>query len=296
MRSAAAIGVVCLGLLAPGQAEKVTISAAPKPGQIVHYTATQEIAAEVVPDVPPDAPAGQASTLPTMKVTSKTTLAFTETTASSDAEGRTTALLTYEQAGGAMNVNGIPMAMGTVSELVGKTFTVIFGADGRVADVTAPPEMAAILGPAKQLIINMYKVVPVATLAIGESSTSPFSIPLPLPVPGSGPIVMDGHTKTTLVSVDAEGAEHIANCDQTFDAAMAQPKSDPAPGTDRGMSLDMKMRGAGKLRFNIDRGVTTSNESETTLDGLLSFGGSASATPTGAKIHGVIKTTLTGKY
>ena len=107
---------------------------------------------------------------------------------------------------------------------------------------------------------------------------------------------MDGHTKTTLVSVDAEGAEHIANCDQTFDAAMAQPKSDPAPGTDRGMSLDMKMRGAGKLRFNIDRGVTTSNESETTLDGLLSFGGSASATPTGAKIHGVIKTTLTGKY
>ena len=296
MKSALTIALLCLGVVDPAQTQKVTISGAPKPGQTVHYTATQEIAADVVPDVPADAPAGQASALPTMKVTSKTTLAFTETTASPDAEGRTTALLTYEQASGEMNVNGIPMAMGTLPDLVGKTFTVVFGADGRVADVTAPPEMAAILGPAKQFIINIYRVVPVATLAISESSTSPFSIPLPLPVPGSGPIVMDGQTKTTLVSLDAEGGEHIANCDQTFEAAMSQPKSDPAPGTDRGMSLDMKMRGAGKLRFNVDRGVMTSNESETTLDGLLSFGGSASATPTGAKIHGLIKTALTGKY
>ena len=39
-----------------------------------------------------------------------------------------------------------------------------------------------------------------------------------------------------------------------------------------------------------------STESETTLDGLFSFGGSGSATPTGAKIHGVIKVTVTGKY
>ena len=186
MRSAAAIGVVCLGLLAPGQAEKVTISAAPKPGQIVHYTATQEIAAEVVPDVPPDAPAGQASTLPTMKVTSKTTLAFTETTASPDAEGRTTALLTYEQAGGAMNVNGIPMAMGTVSELVGKTFTVIFGADGRVADVTAPPEMAAIRRTSSPLCAMRPSIASSASAQSngGETATagsSPGSTPCLVP-------------------------------------------------------------------------------------------------------------------
>src|SRR5206468_6940173 len=57
--------------------EKITISAAPKPGQTVHYTATQELALEVTPDVPPDAPAGSASPLPTMKVAGKTRLAFT---------------------------------------------------------------------------------------------------------------------------------------------------------------------------------------------------------------------------
>ena len=297
MRSAATIGLVCLSVLRPAQTEKFTISAAPKPGQTVHYTATQELVLEMTPDVPPDAPAGQASTLPTMKMAGKTTLAFTETSGAPDAQGRMTALLTYEQASGEMSVNGIPMPMtGKSADLAGKTFTLVFGADGRVVDVTSPPEIEAVLGPAKQFVIDMYKIVPIATLAIGESATAPFSIPLPIPVPGTGPIVMDGQTKTTLVSVDAEGPEHIAKCDQIIEVAMAQPKGDPAPGTDRGMSMDLKMRGVGTLQFNVDRSVMKSTEYETTLDGLLSFGGAASATPTSAKIHGVIKTTMTGKY
>src|SRR2546425_3044181 len=160
MRSAVTIGLVCLGVLQPAQTEKITISAAPKPGQTVHYTATQELALEVTPDVPPDAPAGSASPLPTMKVAGTTRLAFTETSGSPDAQGRTTAVLAYEQAGGEMSINGIPMAAaGTLPDLVGKTFTLVFGADGKVIDVTAPPEMAAAIGPAKQFVIDMYKLV-----------------------------------------------------------------------------------------------------------------------------------------
>ena len=297
MKSAVTIGLVCLGFLQPAQTEKFTISAAPKPGQTVHFTATQELALEMTPDVPPDAPAGQTSTLPTMKVAGKTNFTFTETSGSPDPQGRRTAVLTYEQASGEMSVNGIPMPMTRASsDLTGMTFTLVFDADGRVVDVISPPEIEATLGPVKQVVIDMYKIVPIATLAIGESSTAPFSIPFPIPVPGSGPIVLDGHTKTTLVSVEAEGAEHIAKCDQIIEAAMAQPKVDPAPGTERGLSMDLKMRGVGKLQFNVDRSVMKSNEFETTLDGLLSFGGAASATPTSAKIHGVIKTTMAGKY
>jgi hypothetical protein len=297
MRSAFTIVLVCLGMLSPGQVEKFTISAAPKPGQTVHYTATQDLSVEVSPDATADPPVAQTSPVPTMKVAGKTTLAFTETSGAPDPQGRATALLTYEQASADMSINGIPIPMaGTLPQLAGKTFTLIFGADGKVADVTAPPEMAAMLGPAKQFVIDMYKLVPVATLAVGETVTTPFSVPLPLPVPGSGPIVMDGQTKTTLVSVDADGAEHIAKCDQIVEAAMVPPPADPKPGTDPGMSVTMKMRGTGKLQFNVDRSVMKSNESETTLDGLLSIGGAASASPTNAKIHGVIKTTVTGKY
>jgi hypothetical protein len=297
LTAAAVACLACVSVAPAAQTEKVTISAAPKPGQTVHYAATQELVFEMAPDVPPDVPAGQPSALPTMKMVGKTSLVFTETTGSPDAQGMVTALLTYEQASADMSVNGIPMpGAGTLPDLAGKTFTLVFGADGKIADVTAPPEMGAILGPAKQFIINIYKLVPIATLAIGETTTAPFSIPLPIPIRGGGPIVMDGHTKTTLVSVDAEGAEHIAKCDQVFQAAMGQRAGDPAPETVSPMSMDMKMQGTGTLQFNVDRGVMKSSESETTLDGALSFGGSGNTTPTAAKIHGVIKTTVTGKY
>src|SRR5947207_405210 len=106
MRSVITIALVCLAVL-PAQVEKVTISAAPKAGQTVHYTAIQELAVEVVPDTPPDAPA-DALPVPTMKVIGKTNLAFTETSGSPDAQGRATALLTYEQARAEMSLNGIP--------------------------------------------------------------------------------------------------------------------------------------------------------------------------------------------
>src|SRR5438132_12816751 len=104
MKSVVTIGLVCLGVLQPAQPEKFTISAAPKPGQTVHYTATQELALEVTPDVPSDVPAGSASLLPTMKVAGKTNFAFTQTSGTPDPQGRTTALLTYEQASGEMSV------------------------------------------------------------------------------------------------------------------------------------------------------------------------------------------------
>jgi hypothetical protein len=60
-------------------------------------------------------------------------------------------------------------------------------------------------------------------------------------------------------------------------------------------SMDMKMRGTGKLQFDVDRGVMKSNESETTVDGVLSFGGPSNASLPGAKIHGVIKSSVSGK-
>jgi hypothetical protein len=291
--AALAAGLVCVSLQPPAQTEKVSISLAPKPGQTVHYTAVQEIVVEIMPDVPP----GQSATIPTMKVVGKTNLAFTETSGAPDPQGRTTALLTYEQAAGELSINGVPMPMaGSLADLAGKTFILVFGADGKVADVTAPPEMAAMLGPAKQFIIDIYKLVPTSTLAIGETSGAPFTIPLPIPLPGSGPIVMEGQTKTTLVSVEAEGADRIATCDQTFEAAMGRPPSDPTPGTTSAMSIDMKMQGTGKLQFNVDRGVMKSHASETTVNGAISFGGSGDTALPTTKIHGTIKATVMGKY
>jgi hypothetical protein len=291
--AAAAIGLVCLDGLLPAQTEKVTISLAPRSGQTVHYVAIQDITMEIVPDVP----AGQPSLIPTMKLAGKTTLAFTETSGSPDPQGRVTAVLTYEQANGEMSVNGVTMPVtASLPDLVGKTLILVFGADGKLADVTAPPEMTAALGPARQFITDLFKLMPAAALAIGETTTTPFSIPLPVPVPGGVPIVLEGQVKTTLVSVDADGDDHLAKCDQAFEAAMApQAPSDPASGTMR-PSIDMKMLGTGKLQFNVDRGVMKSNESETTVDGVLSFGGSGATALPSAKIHGTIKAALTGKY
>jgi len=291
--AAVAIGLICVEGRLPAQTEKFTISLAPRPGQTVHYVAVQDITMEIVPDVP----AGQSSLIPTMKMVGKTTLAFTERTGSPDPQGRVTALLTYEQADGEMSINGVTMAAGgSLADFVGKTLILVFAADGKLADVTAPPEMAAALGPAREFILNLFKLMPAAALAIGETTTTPFSIPLPIPVPGGAPIALEGHAKTTLVSVDADGDDRIAKCDQAFDAAMGpQAPSDPAPGTMR-PSMDMKMQGSGKLQFNVDRGLTKSNESETTVDGVLSFGGSGTSALPSAKIRGTIKVALTGTY
>jgi hypothetical protein len=287
-----AVGAGLLSALLLAQTEKVTISMAPRPGQTVHYVTTQDIAMEAAMDSPP----GQPPTIPPVKLIGRMTFAFTETGGSPDAEGRLTVLLTCEQANGEMSLNGIPLPTAAdLPQLVGKPLTLVFGADGKLADVTAPPELASMLEPAKQFIMTIHKTIPTVPLGVGDSSTSPFSLPLPIPVPGGDPVVMDGHVKTTLLSLDAEGADRVAKYDQSFEAAMVQAPSVPGQSPPRTMSVEMKMQGTGKLQFNVDRAVIRSNETETVVDGAIGFAGSGSDAPPKAKIHGVIKMTVTGK-
>lgn len=295
---ATAACAACLTTITIAQTGKTTIGITPKPGQTIHYTGTQNITVEITPDAPPGAT--QPAMVPPMKVEGKTVLAYTLVTSATDAQGQMTSQMTYEQATGELAINGTPFPAGdAMSRMAGQTLTVVFGADGTVVDVTGPPgtskETADVV---KSLLTEMSKYFPTMSLSVGESGTRPFSVSLPLPVPGLGPITLDGQVTTKLVSLEADGADRLANCEQSYDAAFKPPQdtaaaagtaATPAP------AFDMTMRGRATLQVNVDRGLVKASQMDTTFDGAF-------ASPLGGadapklKVHGVMKTTVMGKY
>ena len=287
---------VVLTALVAAQAEKVTIGVTPKPGQIIHYVATQEINVDLVPDSAKDA-AGNAvpSLVPPMKIVSKTMLTYTMVTNAANEQGRITSQVTYDQATAEMSINGTPFpSPATLGALVGKTYTIVFGADGSVIDVTAPDAKDETLAPVKAFIAEMSKYYPTASLAVGESTTRPLTLALPIPIPGAGPMNLDGQMKMTLVSLAADGTDRIANCDQSFDAATKRPEAtaaSPAPVP----PLDISMRGTAKLQLNLDRGVVKNSQIDTTVDGAFPAPVGGPDAPK-LKLRGVMKATVTGTY
>lgn len=294
MKLALSTGVCAAGLsvLLVAQPAKVSIAITPKPGQTVHYVTTQDLDI----DVTPEAVAGTtpAFALPPMKVASKTTLAFTMVTNAASPEGRITSQVTYEQAKGEISLNGTPFSTGAaLGDLVDKTFTIGFDAEGNVIETTAPDASEATLASMKALFAQMYKFYPAVSLSVGEAVNLPLSLKLPLPIPGGMPVSVDGLMTVKIASLDQEGADRIATGEQSYDGALAHPAASgaAAPGA---AGVDMTMRGGGKLQINVDQHLVKSSHVEMTIDGAVPSPAGGAGAPK-LKIHGIMKLGVTGR-
>jgi hypothetical protein len=192
--------VVCLPARSIAQTEKVTISIAPAANQTVHYVVTEEFSIQGASEggtkenQPPS---------PTPALAGKVTTAYTLVTAAQTESGHITSQLTYDDSTAELTFGDAPPQKETAKGIVGSTFTIVFGADGDVIDVTAPtrirPPSTPSSGPSPRCVF------PHAEHVRGRDGDAAASRAVPATLLPKGPVTIDGRMTMTLVSVTPDG-------------------------------------------------------------------------------------------
>jgi hypothetical protein len=282
--SLAALVAVPLALAAQG--ETVSLAPMPWPNQTIKNTMTQDIDMDVtVTDAPPGAGAQQGSQGPRspMKSVGKITFDSTQTVGGWDAEGHLTMNTTYDRVTADMTMNGraVP-SQNMFDTLKGKTLTAVFDGQGKVVDFRGPDDLAALMPSLKELMASVTGRLPMVTLAVGETTTAPLNLPLPIPMTGAAPMTLTGQMTLKLLSVHRDGDERIATLEQKSEGKLTSSTELPGPNGPLAMNFNFTVTGGGTTLWNPDSGFVKSSDATSTIDGTM--GG-----PIGMTMHGTTR-------
>jgi hypothetical protein len=261
--------------------ERITLPRKPGPNQtlVVHLTQDMDMqmsmaAADTGAAGADSAPPPQA--MPPMKISGNMMMEATQKVGEADDQGRTPCELTYTDASMDMKMNGMAMpSQDFKDQFVGKAMTFAYASDGSVTEVKMPedtPGGAGIKAAVQQALSAFTISLPTQPLAVGESASMPFSVPLALPLPGGAtPPAFKGTITYTLLRIDGSGPNRVAVLDQKMDANAqgSLPAPGGAAGGQGGPSLTMHMTGAGQVQVDLTRGIARSGDIETTMDGTI---------------------------
>jgi hypothetical protein len=254
-----------------------TISVAPKPNQTIRYTVKQEwtIEGKSGDGTPENQPPRSGGTL-----TSKMRSTFKILTNVQEQDGRIAGTLTQESQAVEMSFDGaFPAKEGSAD--VNRTFTIVYGADGDVIGLTEPGIHESTIDTTKRMIAETYKYFPTVTLSVGETVMQPLARAMPaLLLPAGSPNVDPvGWMRMKLVSVEVDGNDRIAHCEQSY--ALKATWS----------ATEITVSGTRKVQINLDRGIVKASQMETTYDSISIPVNSSMPT---FKQHGVLRATVTG--
>src|SRR5438477_10053024 len=251
---AAVLGVLvwCAAPSLHTQSPKVSLSTVPRPGEVVRYRMTQEMAIGFEPDATGDI------SFPRATMTGKTVVAMTFRAADLDQDGRVHVNVTYDEFTADMNINGRPSRPMLSSALAGKTFDMTYAADGSIVDMKAPSGTDAMIETMKRMLEQISGKSARVQLAVGETVTIPLDMPLPVPVAAAGGLGLIGERSVTLVSLETDGPDRIASCENVFRASMAHTFQPAASGGVGGVAVDVKVSGTGTSKIDVDRHVIRS--------------------------------------
>jgi hypothetical protein len=281
--------------LAAAQGETVSLGPMPWPNQTIKNTMTQDIDMEVTmtgappggaaqrdPEGPqgrqgPEGPQGP------MRSSGKIVFDSTQTVGGWDAEGHLTMHVTYDRVTADMTMNGKAVPSQNIFDsLKGKTLTSTFDAQGKVVDFQVPDDLAAMMPSLKELIASATGRLPMVTLAVGETTTVPLNMPLPIPMTGAAPMTLTGQTTIKLLSVHRDGDERIASLEQKSEGKLTSATELPGPNGPIAMKFNFTVVGSGTTEWNPDSGFVKSSTGTSTIDGTM--GG-----PIGMTMHGTIR-------
>jgi hypothetical protein len=294
-KTAAAAFLVCmLGMPAlPAQEKKAVIRLTPKPYQAFKCETVQEMEMDATMEGVP-----QTSGPVSMKMVNRTVFGFSEKTGAPKDQGMIEAEVTYDKISSDKILNGKPMPPDNLGvQLVGKTITFTYDKEGRVVDVRVPPDIDLSAETLKQMMNSLQGNLPSAEMAAGDTTSTPFSMPLPIPTPGLNALNATGQARYKLVALEKEGTDLIARLEQVVEAGLVTTLDLPlAKGTAK-VSVDFKVNGTGGLQLNLTRGIMKMNEQELTIDGDMKMTSDSTETPSGTlKLHGRSKMTSTATY
>ena len=286
----AAAVIVCLSVPeARAQSEKVSIRMAPRPSQTVQMTITQDMDFDMSMDGAPLPGAGS------MKMLMRSTMTLTQKTGPLKVDGSVDAVMTYDQIAMELSLNGQQTPASDLDTgLVGKPVVVTFSPNGEVVGVKGLPEGLGLTDEAfKQMISSFYGNLPVTALSVGETTSGPLNVALPLPLPIPGGLAMTGETILKLVSIDRDAQGRTARFDTTINGKMDSAIASPDGNSQ--MKFDFTIIGDGTVIMDLEKGLPRSNIATTTFDGKMGMPPGAAPGATNMTMRASMKVVMSSK-
>jgi hypothetical protein len=262
--------VVCLSVLTcavTGEQTRISIRAEPKPDQTIHVTATQEFSFRLDAGTTASEPAAA-------QIVTESVLGYTQANGRFDDQGRMESQLTIERMDVKQSFNGNPKAPANTAQLLGHSITAVFDRGGKLVDLKVPKELDQVSGVLKQMVASAYgalNFLPAAAMAVGETETTPSSIPLRMPG-NAKPVPYQTRTVTKLRALDKNGSDRVARFEQSIESANDKDA--------------LKVHGTGTIDLNLDGGFVAASATEWKFSG-----GSAAAAPSGT-VSGTMRVTV----
>jgi len=267
------------------QTERISIRPAPRPDQTVQMTMNQSLDMDLTVEGGGALPAGAGP----MKMAMKMTMEMTQKTGSASPDGSYDSELTFGQNHMSLDMNGAPFPAGAPqSQMEGKSLTVTYNGDGQITDVKMPGGDVA-TDAVRQMLRAFSANLPVSTIGVGETVTTPLEFTIPLPTPGGTGMKISGVTTMKLVSVGTDSGTRLARFESTSEGQISAAPSGPDGGS---MTVDMTIGGEGTQVIDVEKGVLRSGETRTRFSGKLSGSGAAAPAVPGISMQGTMTVTI----
>lgn len=244
----------------------------PKPEQTIHVTTTQELTITLNG-------VGDTSNAVSGQLRTQALLVYTQVNGRFDEQGRMTSQITIDRVDVKQSLSGTAKPQPNLQQFQGTSLSAMFDRTGKLVDVKVPKELQSISSILKQMVAGAYGALtflPATTMAVGETTTAPSTIPMRLPGGGSPTSPYQTRTVTTLRAVETKGNDRIARFEQRIE-------------TDGKTQLDVT--GSGTIDVNLDRGFVSASTTEWNFVGEGSAAAASAKTPPGP-FRGTIKVSL----
>ena len=259
--------------------KKVALGGRPAPGQTIRVSIVQDADLNMKP-----AEAAAGSPMGPMHLKAKTTTVVSQKVGTPDEKGAVHVDLTYEDIAQSITINDQPAppeAAEATAKIKGKTLSMIIDGNGEVIEVTPPADFPMPSAMVKDMLKQAFGLMARQEMAVGETVTTPFSMAMPIPMPGDPP-QLKGEMKSTLTGVTGAAGAEAAAVEQIVTAGV--DSSMPGPGGNGEIAIKMQVTGKGTSDWDVKGALVKASKMTTNIAGTLTIPGVGAMELTGVTI------------
>lgn len=271
---------IATALPAAAQA-KVAVGGRPAPGQSVRLNIVQDLDMTMKP-----AEATAGSPMGPMHVKAKTTTVVSQKVGTLDEKGGVKVEMTYDDITQDVRLNDQPAPPEAVEgalKIKGKTLSMTVDANGDMVDVTPPADFPMPAAMLKDMLKQALGLMPKQEMAVGQTVTEPFSMAMPLPMPGDPP-QLKGELKSTLTGVTGAAGSEVASLEQTVTAGVDSTVAGPGGAA---IAIKLQVKGGGTTEWDVKGALVKASKMTTTITGTLTIPGAGAMEMNGTTIVNV---------
>jgi hypothetical protein len=257
---------IATALPAIGQ-NTVSIGGRPMPGQSVRLNIVQDADLNMKP-----AEAAAGSPMGPMHLKAKTTTVVSQKVSAPDEKGAVKVEMTYEDISQDVRLNDQPAppeATEAALKIKGKTLAMTVDANGDMIEVTPPEDFPLPPEVMKEMMKQALGLMPKQQMTVGQTVTAPFTMAMPLPMPGDPP-QLTGELKSTLTGVTGAAGSEVAALDQTVSAGVDATVPGPSGGD---VAIKLQVKGGGTSDWDVKGALVKASKMTTTISGTFTVPG-----------------------